>query len=83
MGDGISNSQIQNFFEKEENEDIRNNYVGVSSMDYVTKFIKFHELIKEKKGGKYPFAIFNTDAHNKPGTHWWNFLDIQPKKNLL
>ena len=52
-------------------------------MDYVTKFIKFHELIKEKKGGKYPFAIFNTDAHNKPGTHWWSFLDIQPKRNLL
>ena len=50
MGDGISNSQIQNFFEKEENEDIRNNYVGVFSMHYVTKFIKFHELIKEKKG---------------------------------
>ena len=82
MGDGISNSQIQNFFEKEENEDIRNNYVGVFSVDYVTKFIKFHELIKEK-GGKYPFAIFNTDTHNKPGTHWWSFLDIQPKRNLL
>ena len=83
MGDGISNTQIQNFFEKEQNEDIRNNYVDVFSMDYVTKFIKFHELIKEKKGGKYLFAIFNTDAHNKPGTHWWSFLDIQPKKNLL
>ena len=49
----------------------------------VTKFIKFHELIKEKKSGKYPFAIFNTDAHNKPGNHWWGFLDIQPKRNLL
>ena len=49
MGDGITNSQIQNFFEKEENEDIKNNYVGVFSMDYITKFIKFHELIKEKK----------------------------------
>ena len=83
MGDGISNSQIQNFFEKEENEDLRNNYVGVFSMNYVTKFIKFHKLIKEKKGRKYPFAIFNTDAHNKPGTHWWSFLDIQPKRNLL
>ena len=29
MGDGISNTQIQNFFGKEQNEDIRNNYVGV------------------------------------------------------
>ena len=68
MGDGITNIQIENFFEKEENEDIRDNYVGVFSMDYITKFIKFHELIKDK-GGKYPFAIFNTDAHNKPGMH--------------
>ena len=83
MGDGINNSQIQNFFQKEENEDLKNNYVGVFSMDYITKYIKFHELVKEKNGGKYPFAIFNTDAHNKPGTHWWSFLDIQPKKSLL
>ena len=70
MGEGISNTQIQNFFEKEQNEDIRNNYMGVFSMDFVTKYIKFHELIKEKNGGKYLFAIFNTDTHNKPGTHW-------------
>ena len=49
-------------------------------MDCISRFIKYHELIKEKKGGKCPFAIFNTDAHNKPGTHWWSFLDIQPKK---
>ena len=83
MGEGISNTQIQNFFQKEENEDIKNNFVGVFSMDYVTKFIKFHELIKEQKKSKYPFAIFNTDPHNKAGTHWWSFLDIQPKKNLL
>ena len=83
MGEGISNTQIQNFFEKEQNEDIKNNYMGVFSMDFVTKYIKFHELIKEKNGGKYLFAIFNTDVHNKPGTHWWSFLDIQPKRNLL
>ena len=29
MGDGISNTQIQNFFENEENEDLKNNFVGV------------------------------------------------------
>ena len=83
MGEGISNTQIQKFFQKEENDDIKNNFVGVFSMDYVTKFIKFHELIKEHKKSKYPLAIFNTDPHNKAGTHWWSFLDIQPKKNLL
>ena len=37
----------------------------------------------KKRNGKYPFAIFNTDKHNKPGTHWWSFMDIHPKKNLL
>ena len=72
MNDGISNTQIQNFFEKEQNEDIRKNFMGVYSMDWVTKSIKFHELIKQKDG-KYPFAIFNIDQHNKPGTHWWSF----------
>ena len=83
MGDGISNTQIQIFFENEENEDLKNNFVGVFSMDYVTKYIKFHELIKEQRKSKYPFAIFNTDPHNKAGTHWWSFLDIHPKKTLL
>ena len=57
--------------------------MSVYSMDWVTKYIKFHKLIKQKNGRKYPFAIFNTDAHNKPGTHWWSFLDIQPKRILL
>ena len=83
MGDGINNTQIQNFFQKDENEDLKNNFIGVFSMDYISRFIKYHELIKEKEKGKYPFAIFNTDPHNKPGTHWWSFLDIQPKKSLL
>ena len=83
MGDGINNTQIQNFFQKDENEDLKNNFIGVFSMDYISRFIKYHELIKEKKKGKYPFAIFNTDPHNKPGTRWWSFLDIQPKKSLL
>ena len=29
------------------------------------------------------FAIFNTDKHNEPGTHWWSFMDIVLKRNLL
>ena len=39
-------------------------------------------MIKEKRA-KYLFAVFNTDRKNKPGTHWWSFLDIYPKKDLL
>ena len=83
MGDGITNTQSENFFQKVENEDLKNNFIAVFSMDYITRFIKFHELVKEKRKGKYPFAIFNTDPHNKPGTHWSSFLDIQPKATLL
>ena len=49
MGDGITNTQIENFFQKEENKDLKNNFIGVFSMDYITRFIKFHELVKEKR----------------------------------
>ena len=28
----------------------------------------------KKRNAKYPFAIFNTDRHNEPGTHWWSFI---------
>ena len=76
---GISNFDIENFFDKETNEDLQKNYMGVYSMDLVTRYINFFEIIK-RNNGKYPFAIFNTDEHNKAGTHWWSFLDIKPKK---
>ena len=49
MGDGINNIQIENFFQKEENEDLKNNFAGVFSMDYIIRYIKFHELVREKK----------------------------------
>ena len=26
--------------------------------------------------------FFNTDRVNKPGTHWWSFLNIYPKTEL-
>ena len=51
-------------------------------MDSITRYINFYEIIK-RKNGNYPFAIFNTDEHNKAGTHWWSFLDIKLKTNLL
>ena len=43
--------------------------MGVSSSDSITKHINFYDTIKEKRA-KYPFAIFNTNRENKPGTHW-------------
>ena len=37
----------------------------------------------KEKDCRYPFAIFNTDRANRPGTHWWSFLNIYPKTELL
>ena len=82
MDKGITNLEINKFFENEEKQDIKNNYMGVYSMDSITRYITFYEIIK-KRNGKYPFAIFNTNKRNKPGTHWWSFMDIHPPKNLL
>ena len=56
--------------------------MGVYLSDSITKYIKFYDIIKEKRA-KYPFVTFNTDRENKPGTQWWSFLDIHPKKDLL
>ena len=53
--------------------------MGVYSSDSITKHINFYDIIKEKRA-KYPFRIFNTNRENKPGTYWWSFLDIHPKK---
>ena len=66
MDKGISNIKIEKFFNDEQNED--KNYMGVYSMDSIMKYINFYEIIKEGNA-KYPFAIFNTDRHNEPGTH--------------
>ena len=79
MSKGISNFEINNFFENEENQDLKSNYVAVYSIDSITRYINSYEIIK-KRNENYPFAIFNTDKHNKPGTHWWSFMDIHPKR---
>ena len=56
--------------------------MGVYSMDLITRYINFYEIIKQKNGN-YPFAIFNTDNHNQSGTNWWGFMDIHHRKNLF
>ena len=77
MDKGITNLEFNKFLENEENHDVKNNYMGAYSMDSITRYISFYEIIKKIKG-KYQFSIFNTDKHNKPGTHWWIFMDIHP-----
>ena len=75
MSKGLSNYQID---EDEENEGFKKNYMGTYSIDSITRYINFYEIIK-RRNAKYPFAIFNTDKENEPGVHWWSFFDIQQK----
>ena len=77
---GISNDEVVNFFENVEDNDIKENFVGVFPSNYINRFISFHEMSNNKK---YPFVIMNTDRANKDGTHWWSFLDLHPKKEIF
>ena len=78
MDKGISNLEINKFFKNEENQDIKNNYMGVYLMNSITKYINFYEITKKRRA-KCPFAIFNAEKHNEPGMHWQSFMDILPK----
>ena len=49
MNKGITNLEINKFFENEENQDIKNNYMGVYSIDSITGYINCYEIIKKKK----------------------------------
>ena len=82
MDKGISNIEIKNSCNDEQNQDFKENYMGVYLMDSIMRYIHFYEITR-KKNAKYPFAIFNKDRHNKPGTHWGSFADIHLKNNLM
>ena len=47
----------------------------------MNKFINHVAMIED--GGKFPFIIANTDASGKPGVHWWNILDIEPRTDIF
>ena len=49
MDKGISNIKIEKFFNDEQNEDLKKNYMGVYSLDSITRYINFYEIIKKKK----------------------------------
>ena len=68
MSKSVSNFQIDDFYKDEKNDDLKNNYMGTYSIDPISKYINFYEIIK-KRNAKYPFAIFNTDKENQPGIH--------------
>ena len=77
---GISNFDIEEIFNKGDNQDLLKNLVGVFPSDKMNKFFHFKKLMK---GKQYPFLIANTDRSDKQGTHWWSILDIDGKKVFL
>ena len=73
MSKGLSNYQVDDFFKEEENEDFKKNYMGTYSIDSITRYINFYEIIKPRNA-KYSFAIFNTDKENERGGVVWTFI---------
>ena len=69
MSKGLSNFQIDDFFKDEENGELKKIFMGTYSVDSITKYINFYEIIK-RRNAKYLFAVFNTDKENEPGVHW-------------
>ena len=80
---GISNETIEDFFEKVDDDDLKNNFIGVFPSNFINKFISYHSIIKDRSRVKYPFIIMNTDRSDRAGTHWWSFLDLHPKKEIF
>ena len=76
-----SNFQIENAIVNIEDNDLKNNFVGVFPSNYLNKFIDHASRIYSK--GKYPFIIANTDSNEKPGFQWWSILDIEPKTDIF
>ena len=60
---GISNHAIVKFIEKNKNDDLKRNFIGVFP-SYINKFINLHDLLIES-GATYPFVIINTDRSDK------------------
>ena len=48
MSKGLSNFQIDDFYKDEENDDLKNSYMGTYSIDSISKYINFYEIIKKE-----------------------------------
>ena len=47
MSKAISNFQTYDFFKEEDNEELKNNYMGTYSINSISKYINFYEIIKQ------------------------------------
>ena len=60
---GLSNIDIETFFLKESNEDLKNSFKKVVSSDSLTKYMQFRKILAGKS--HYPFIIMNTTRKNQ------------------
>ena len=73
---GISNFDIEEIFNRADNQDLLKNFVGDFPSDKMNKLFDFKRMMKRKR---YPFLIANTDGSDRQDTHWWSILDIDEK----
>ena len=78
---GISNFGIEKAFKKINDPDLLDNFVGVFLSNYMNKFVNHAAMINDS--GKFPFIITNTNDSEKPVTHWWSILDIEPRTDIF
>lgn len=83
MSKGISNIETEKTFKELNDQDIDGNFVGVFSANHVNRFIAYKTMISEKKKGKYPFILANTDSSDQDSTHWCSIMNIDPKMELF
>ena len=78
--EGLSNFDIEEIFNKANNGDLLQTFVGVFPSDKMNKLLDFKKMMK---GKKYPCLIANTDRSEKQDTHWCSILDTDVKKDFL
>ena len=84
MDKGITNIQMNKIFENEENQGIKNNYMGVYSMDSITKYINFYEIIiKKKKLNIHFLYLIQTNIINQVCSGGVLWIFIQKKRIFL
>ena len=58
------------------------NFIGVFPSNFVNHIIRFHDIMSESDA-RYLFIITNADQSDKKCMHWWSFLDLHPKKEII
>lgn len=80
---GISNFEIEKIIRNSSNDGLCKNFVGAFPSNKINHYMDFRYIMREKKDGKYPFLIANTDRSDKSGSHWWGILDISKEQNIF